>query len=204
MKIRSVVLVLALCVSLLACTSSNGLDTQASTFVLDAQASWVEFSSTKNQTITEKHRFKVIDGSLAEGVNAHLTIDMSSVNTGIDIRNERLGEHLFKVSVYPEVIVQVPLAEVDTQQLKLGDTALFSVDIRLSMLGIEHPLKADLNVTRQTQALLVESASPVIVTTDQFGMSTGVEKLKELAGLQHIASDVPVSVSLRFQALTSD
>ena len=59
----------------------------------------VKFLSTKNTNITEVHEFTQVSGSVSDQGSAKIAIDLSSVETGIEIRNERMQSMLFNVSV---------------------------------------------------------------------------------------------------------
>jgi hypothetical protein len=47
--------------------------------------------------------------------------------------------------------------------------------------------------------LIVVSAQPVIINAEQFGLTRGVEKLREIAGLTSIGHSVPVSFILNLR-----
>ena len=77
---------------------------------LSAQAAWqlvnessqLNFISTKASHIAEPHTFDLLSGSIADTGRVQLNIDLASVATGIDIRNERMQTMLFNVVTFPQ------------------------------------------------------------------------------------------------------
>jgi len=66
---------------------------------LVASDSSVNFLSTKNVNITESHSFDRLSGNLSSTGELSIEIDLTSVNTIIPIRNERMQKMLFNVSL---------------------------------------------------------------------------------------------------------
>lgn len=60
-------------------------------WMLDKDQSVLNFITTKNASKTEVQSFDIMQGSIKQSL-ATLTVDLSSVDTGIDIRDERLRE----------------------------------------------------------------------------------------------------------------
>ena len=57
---------------------------------LKTEHSSLSFTSVKNGTITESHQVTGLSGFVSQSGSTAITIDLSSVETGIPIRNERL------------------------------------------------------------------------------------------------------------------
>ena len=73
----------------------------AKAWSLDSEASKLAFGSVKKDVIGEFHSFESISGMVeADGI-VTVEIDLTSVQTNIDIRNERFGEHVLKVLQLP-------------------------------------------------------------------------------------------------------
>jgi len=49
-------------------------------------------------------------------------------------------------------------------------------------------------------SIVVSSAQPVLLQASEFGLVEGINKLRDIAKLQHIATTVPVSFTLTFKA----
>uniref|UniRef100_E6QQ01 Lipid/polyisoprenoid-binding YceI-like domain-containing protein n=1 Tax=mine drainage metagenome TaxID=410659 RepID=E6QQ01_9ZZZZ len=81
----------------------------ATLFFTPAYAQWqlendhsnLNFISIKKTSIAEVHQFKKLSGSVSDEGDIHLVIDLSSVDTQNDLRNERLKVMLFEVARFP-------------------------------------------------------------------------------------------------------
>jgi len=79
------------------------------------QDSRVSFVSVKKGDIAEVHHFKQLNGVLKDDGQFELTIPLMSVATGIDIRDERMQNLLFEVSLFPELKLS---SQVDSKIVK--------------------------------------------------------------------------------------
>ena len=76
---------------------------------VDEAASSLGFVSVKNGVIVEGHRFTSLSGGVVDDT-ASLSVDLASVDTAIEIRDERMRTMLFEVAEFP--MAQVDL-EID-------------------------------------------------------------------------------------------
>ncbi len=168
-------------------------------WVLDPSQSRVNFISTKNDRITEVHRFNSLSGSVSKSGDAILTIGLASAETGIPIRNERLGSLFFQVGQYPQATARLKVDVAAAKALKPGQHAIVNPAISLDLHGVTATLPAELRLTRlDKQDWLVTSESPLIVNVSQFNLDAGLEALRDIAKLQAIAAGVPVTLALTF------
>jgi hypothetical protein len=72
------------------------------------------------------------------------------------------------------------------------------LNFSLSMRDISRSYTADVMITRLDKALVATTLKPIVVTADDFGLQTGVEALREVAGLPSISRAVPVSFTVLF------
>lgn len=178
------------CVALIV-LSLSGAVALAGEWQLDPGASSVSFVSIKNGGIGESHGFDVVSGRVGAGGQVRIEIDLSSVRTGIPIRDERMQTLLFETGSHPTAVVT---GLVDP--LGRGHIEVAAV---LELHGVSVPLELDLRVGEDTDGgVRVTSVAPVIVSAPDFGLGAGIERLREIAGLQRIATAVPVSLDLRF------
>lgn len=160
---------------------------------LDASQSRVEFVSVKNEEVVETHHFNAVNGSIA-GQEAHIEIPLGSVDTGIAIRDERMQKLLFEVSRYALLSVQATLPKHFA-----SDASGLNIDLNLDLHGVKKVVRAKVNVELNNDgSLQVTTAEPIVVKAQDFALTAGIDKLREVAGLKHIAYEVPVSFSLRF------
>lgn len=159
---------------------------------LDGAASSIGFVSIKNGDVGEAHHFATLSGAVDDSGAARVEIRLDSVETGIPIRNERMREMLFETHNYPAAVVT---ARVDPQQRGArqltGELEMHGVS-----LAVELPVRVDMLGDGRVR---VTSTAPVIVAASRFGMAAGIERLRQVAGLERIATAVPVSFDLVFE-----
>ena len=159
----------------------------------------VKFLSTKNTNITEVHEFTQVSGSVSDKGNAEIAIDLTSVATGIGIRNERMQSMLFNVSDYATATVSADLPETMMLALKNGETATSLLPLTLELHGEKKDIEADVLATAAADGhVIVTTQSPVLVNAGEFKLAKGVEALREVAGLDRISTTVPVTFTLLF------
>ena len=166
---------------------------QADWATVDAENSTVSFVSVKNKDIAEVHFFERVSGLISREGEVNIEIDASSVYTAIEIRDQRIKEHLFAVSVYPKIVIR---AQLDTASLTGVQRRQFPAT--LSLMGRDHQIQLDVLVAKLADQLTISSAVPILVSAAQVGLSDGVAKLAELAGGITIGDAVPVSFALSF------
>ncbi|MFC4259065.1 cellulose binding domain-containing protein [Marinobacter lacisalsi] len=174
-----------------------------SAWSLDADDSYLGFVTTKNTHKVESHRFATLSGAVTGDGVATLDIDLNTVETGIDIRNQRLKEMLFNTGQTPTATVAIELGEnlSQVQGLDAGDVMTLEVPAQVQISGETREINSQLRVQHLgEQRFLVSSAQPLIITADQFGLEGGVEALREVAGLNSISIAVPVDFALFFEA----
>lgn len=174
----------------------------AASWQIDNAQSQLSFVSVKKSTIAEVHHFEWISGSLSASGEFALEIDLTSVNTGIEIRDSRMKEFFFETGAYPTADLKATVDPAIFSELATGASKPISVDASLDLHGQQQPLSLNLVVTRiSDQELLVVSAQPVILNVADFNLVKGLEKLRDLAGLPSISQAVPVSFYLTLNAI---
>ena len=168
---------------------------------LDSTHSSVGFSSVKNDSVMEQHGFRNLSGSISDSGDVSLSIDLTSVDTKIQIRDERMKKELFNTEEYPLTTVEAKVDGEAISGLSAGQTLVQDVEFKLDLHGKEEALNAKVQVTGlDGGGLLVSTISPVEVQAGTFGLDTGVGKLKDIAKLNSILLTVPVNANLVFIA----
>lgn len=168
-------------------------------WTLVAPESRLSFVSIKNNAIAEVHVFSQLSGGVDAQGKAELRIPLTSVTTGIEIRDQRLRDLLFEVAKFPEAVITMAVDPSQVRALGLGKHVIVKAGANLQLHGFSNPLPVALRVTRTQQAQwLVTSERPVIVDAVNFGLIQGVDELRKVAGLQAIAGGVPVTFTLIF------
>tara|TARA_Y100000588_G_scaffold254714_1_gene269235 strand:- start:2461 stop:3024 length:564 start_codon:yes stop_codon:yes gene_type:complete len=172
----------------------------ASAWTLDNTASSLAFATVKASDIGESHRFKSISGVVSSDGEVAIEIDLASVDTGIPIRDERMGEHLFQVIQFPTAQFNTSINLDDVGSIRLGGAKKLAVQGELIVGTSRLKLAFDVLVWRLAdQSMVVSTVQPVIVNAASLNLVSGVEKLREIAGLPSISKAVPVTFSLTFR-----
>jgi len=164
------------------------------------EESRINFISIKASDIAEIHTFKELSGRVKNNGQAQVIVNLSSLETLIPIRNERMGNLLFETKVYPIAIFKL---EIDLQTILLTEVGKSSdVTYRgmLELKGKQFSMPLKLNITRLSdQSFSVRSSEPLLLNADRLGLSSGIESLRVIAGLPSISKSVPVTFSLIFR-----
>ncbi|MCV6606557.1 MAG: YceI family protein, partial [Porticoccaceae bacterium] len=167
---------------------------------LNNELSDVSLVTTKATHVAEVHHFKQLSGTIGDK-GATLTIDLGSIHTNIDIRDQRMRDMLFETARFPSATFS---ANIDTNALKgltPGQQVTQNLTGSLSLHGQSQTLDlGQVTVTHLADnRLLVASQRPVVINAGAFGLAAGVEKLRAIAGLPSISNAVPVSFQLVFE-----
>lgn len=166
-------------------------------WTLDLAQSAISFDTTKKETVTETHYFSDFRATVKDNGHAKLIINTASVNTNIDIRDQRLRDLFFKVAKFPEAKITLT---VPTHYLAANaNSASFNTKATIELVGMTYEQDVSLKVHYMKNNMVkVTSVHPVILNVASFNLTEGLNTLKDLAGLSSISFDVPVSVALTF------
>lgn len=168
-------------------------------WLLNNDASQLNFISTKNEHISETHSFTTLSGNLSKTGDLTVKVDLGSINTNIPIRNERMQDHLFDMENFPDAILN---AKVDEQLLSLakGHSLTKTISAKISISGITQSVNVLINATKNSDGgLTATTVRPFLIQVPAFKLTDGISKLKELAGLSSISLAVPVTFSVKFE-----
>ncbi len=168
-------------------------------WVLDGDASSVNFVSTKAISAAEVHRFTSFAGNVGDDGVARIGIDLNSVDTAVDIRDERMRDMLFETERYPMATVEARVDIETVAAMKAGESKFLVSEAQLGLRDKNISLTVELSVAKLDDGrILVIGSKPVIVNASEVGLLDGVEKLREIAGLPSISPAVPVTFTLVF------
>ena len=169
------------------------------TWALDPAGSRLSYVSIKAGEVAEANRFDTLGGTVAADGTATLEIDLASVNTGVDIRNERMREIFFGVAEFPKANVTAKLDPVAFAGLAVGQSLTRPLKANVTIKGASSDVETEVLVTRVSEnRVTVVPTAPVIVSTDMFGLTDELGELRALAQLPSITPAVPVTFSLAF------
>ncbi|WP_300531679.1 YceI family protein [Maricaulis sp.] len=185
--------------SLVAACSQAAEDAPASAWTIETDASQLSFISTKLGDIEEEHEIPGLSGEISADGAFSIDIALATHESFIDIRNERMAEHLFQTAQYPLATASGQLEMRQFMSLANGASRTASLPFQLDMVGQSIDLRAEVEVTRVSEDLVrVSTVEPITVEAADLGLVDGINTLRELAGLDSINTDVPVSFALEF------
>ena len=168
-------------------------------WTLDNDSSQVSFVSVKAGDAGEVHRFTEISGGLSADGNASVTIQLASVDTLIPLRDERMRELLFQTDMFPTASLSANIDMDALNALEPGGSMDIATSLMLDLHGHQISIATEMIVARLgDHRLMVSSRKPVIVSAASVDLVSGIEALREIAGLPSISKAVPVSFVLTF------
>ncbi len=165
---------------------------------LNNENSNLSFVSVKSGAVAETHHFSAMQGKVSEKGFAKVMLDLTSIESNIDIRNERMQNHLFETAKFTSASIETKFDSALINDLAEGKTTTAKLPFTLSLHGQEQTFNADVRITKLADQLIVSSMSPVIIYATNFDMVKGIEKLREIAKLPSIATSVPVTFNFAF------
>lgn len=164
------------------------------------EESALNYLSIKNLKVAELNTFKSLNGSINDSGTVSININLGSVETNIPIRNERMQTMFFEIGKFAEANISGSVNLDRTTKLAVGETYTDSIKLTLALKGHTKEVAGKAQITKLTDnRLLVTSIDPVIINAEDFGLTGGVEKLREIAKLSTINTVVPVTYSLVFK-----
>ncbi len=169
------------------------------TWNLVSEESRLAFGSIKKDTVGEVHHFNKLTGLVKENGDMTLSIDLASVETNIDIRNERMARHVFQEGKATAVLTgKIDMSEVN--ELKVGQTKIVEIEAQLVFAGVENDIEAEMLVVRLSEdRVLVTTADFIMLSSEDLEIDGGIDMLQKLAKLSGITRSIPVSVRAVFQ-----
>lgn len=165
---------------------------------LDNEASTLSFVTVKADHVAEVHTFDNLTGSVSDSGAVQVTIELASVNTMIPIRNERMQAMLFETGMFPRGSITATVDASSLGDLNVGEVMSDSIEFSLDLHGAAKTYTAEVQIMRTVDGVSVTTTKPVLVQAGDHNLVTGVEALREVAGLPSISQAVPVSFTLAF------
>lgn len=207
-NLRQLALVAALTLGLAACAepvadapgdAASAAPLTEGNWTLDPAGSRLSYVSIKAGEVAEANRFDAMTGTVAADGTASLDIDLASVNTGVDIRNERMRDIFFAVADNPTATVTAKLDPATFAGLAVGQSLTRPLKASVTIKGASSDVETEVLVTRVSEnRVTVVPTAPVIVSTDMFDLTDELGELRALAQLPSITPAVPVTFSLAF------
>lgn len=169
-------------------------------WTLVTEESSFHFSSTKNGDFTEEHSIKNIEGSADYSGDFMIRLDLASVETGVEIRNQRMRDFLFETAQYPVARIEGKFKLVEVAELQTGDEEVIPVKFTLTLHGVQKDMEVKVSILRREwRKVVLTPVQDIVIHAADFNLDGGIEKLRELAGLDTISHDVPITFKLTFK-----
>lgn len=160
----------------------------------------LSFVSTKNKHISELHQFTNLKGEFSPEGKLQIDIDLTSIDSGIEIRDTRMREKLFLVDKFPAATLTTQLPD-SVLSLAMGDSMAMTIPAQLTFMGVSKTISTSVQVTRKADnGIVATSTQPILISATDFGLTSGLDILQKLAGLSSIGLTVPVNFNLVFVA----
>ncbi len=208
LSLRSLAIASALSLATIAgCTNApERASASASAWQVDNAQSNINFVTTKAGQagvggIGEVQSFKRFSGGLDAQGKISFDIELASVDTGVEIRDERMRTMLFKVAASPKATFEAKLNADAMTALASTSSRDVDLDGTLTIAGQTKPVAAKLRVARLASGgMTVSTRAPIVINLNDYGLKAGVEALREVMGLAFLASTAPVTFSLVLNA----
>ncbi len=164
---------------------------------LSAEESKVAFGSVKKDTVGEVHHFSDLSGSVDGDGKVTVAIDVASVETWIDIRNERIQKMVLNAA--PKVMLHAKIDAAELEQMGTGDTDVIDVEGTLNLNGTKIEIETSLFVARLSDdKMLATTDEMIMLSMADAGIDNGITELMNVAKLPGITRVSPVTLRLVF------
>jgi hypothetical protein len=168
-------------------------------WTLDGKSSFLSLITTKQTDIAEVHTFERFSGSVDQNGTAMLAIDVASIATNVDLRDQRLREILFEAASFPEASASFTLDMASVDAMAVGTSGELPVSASFSFHGTSKMLETSLWVSRLSASeVVVQTKKPIVLNALDYNLGAGLETLIGLAGIDSISTAVPVEFMLTF------
>ena len=171
----------------------------AAQWSVDNGTSTLSFVTVKVEHVAEVHTFDRLSGSISPSGAVNIEIELASVNTLVPIRNERMQNMLFETNLFPTAAITGAVDIGAFAAMNAGSSEKVALTFDLSLRGQSQTYTTDVMVTRLSSGLMVCTIKPIIVMAESFDLLTGVQALREVAGLPSISWAVPVTFQLMLE-----
>lgn len=166
---------------------------------LEPASSQLRFVSVKNGSVAEVHSFKQLSGVWSEDGKVTIQIPVTTIDTLIPIRNERILEHVLQAKKYPNITATASVKSEALADLVVGSSMQYGTELSVTLLDKTQTLPVQLTLTKLSEGKIQASTTaPVMINSTAFKLDTGVRKLQEIAKLNDIELMVPVTFSVEF------
>jgi polyisoprenoid-binding protein YceI len=185
--------------ALAACLTAGTVIPAAAGWTMDPARSHLAYVSIKAKDVGEVNSFKEMSGTIGDDGAVTVAMHLDSVETLVPIRNERMREILFRTADYKDATLTAQVDPAIIAGMQPGEITEITAEGSLSLHGETQPMVLNMQAAKLDDGtVMVASTKPLIVDAGKFGLSDGVEQLREIAGLDSISQAVPVTFVMTF------
>jgi outer membrane protein OmpA-like peptidoglycan-associated protein len=185
-------------IALLALVSVGSANAQE--WVLNGGASHFYMQTAKANEIIEIHQFTGLQGTVSRDGDAEVKIDLTSVSSGIDVRDVRMRYLLFETYKFPNAEVHTHLDLLRLQDLNHQTRVVYPLHFTLSLHGLSKEFETLVAVTKVSDRVVsVATIKPIVVSTDDFALTAGLHKLSEAVNGTPIVAAASFTFDLQFE-----
>jgi len=168
-------------------------------WLLDEENSHLAYGSIKKNSIGESNHFQKMEGRISDSGAVTLLIDLGSVETWVDIRNERMKEFFFKTKLFPVASLSGQVDMAQFQDMAVGSQRTLEMTFEFTLHGESQNVEAELAILRLSEdKVVILNHEIIFLDVEKFNLLPGLKKLQELAKLPSISTVVPVVFHLTF------
>lgn len=173
---------------------------QAQDWLLNAGASHFYMQTAKAGTVIEIHQFTGLDGKVTKSGDASVKIDLTSISSGVDVRDVRMRFLLFETYKFPNAEITAKLDMSKLQDLLTTTRIAYPLKFTLAMHGVTKDIEAPVTVTRiSDKSISVATAKPIVITAESLGLAAGIAKLSEAVNGTPIIAAASFTFDLVFE-----
>lgn len=166
---------------------------------LDPTQSTLTYQSVKKNTIVETNTIRNLSGGIMPDGSATISLDLNSVDTGVDLRNVRMRFLFFETYQFPTATITAKVDPAAFADLASKRRMAMPLAFTLDLHGVAKELQANVAVTMITDKLVsVASQAPVAIKVEDFGLLPAIEKLERAASVTNIVPTASVSFDFVF------
>lgn len=168
---------------------------------LNPAASQVSLTSTKQKTVVETHVFTGLDGSVSASGEARVEINLSSLVTGIDLRDVRMRFLFFETFKFPAAFVTAQIDKAALAGLTKGQPVSQKLDVSLDLHGVKKTVPVRVLVMRTGPgSVSVTAQEPIVIQASDFDLTEGINRLSQAMANVEIVPEGRVTFNLLFEA----
>ncbi len=174
-------------------SSSTSSTATAARWSLDTTNSTFNFVVFKNTNTAEPYTFTQLKGTIATNGTAVLSIPLLSLSSNNTVRESRMQSMLFESSYLPDLNFTTDLDLNALDALEVGSIQVQTLTGTLILHGVTKSISFDATIVKHSStSISVSPRRPIIIRSDYFDMSAGVEALRAIVGATNITENTPV------------